>query len=156
MYSALPLINIYVCTKFNINPFCTFQDMDHTGMHYGKKWLRGDNYVNIQCVVMVLVHCSFPDCLLSINQVSYQSLLYFSRYGPDTQPLWQIQGAIYLYTKFDLNGNSSFKGILPGFGEHKKITLGQAYIFFDLLLSTWYKNKAKSCPLPFILTNLHI
>jgi len=25
--SALPLINIYVCTKFNFNPFCTFQDM---------------------------------------------------------------------------------------------------------------------------------
>ena len=25
--SALPLIDIYICTKFNFNPFCTFQDM---------------------------------------------------------------------------------------------------------------------------------
>jgi len=27
LYSAIPLINIYVCTKFNFNPFCTFQSM---------------------------------------------------------------------------------------------------------------------------------
>jgi len=26
LFSALPLTNIYVCTKFNFNPFCTFQD----------------------------------------------------------------------------------------------------------------------------------
>jgi len=60
MSSALPLINIYVlgCTKFNFNPVCTFQDMAQTGIHYEKnKWFRGDNYVNIQCRIMVLVHC---------------------------------------------------------------------------------------------------
>ena len=34
--SALPLINIYVCTKFNFNPFCTFQDMAQTGIYYEK------------------------------------------------------------------------------------------------------------------------
>jgi len=34
--SALPLINIYVCTKFNFNPFCTFQDMAQTGIYYDK------------------------------------------------------------------------------------------------------------------------
>jgi len=45
--SALPLINIYVCTKFNFNPFCTFQDMAQTGIHYKTKWLRGGNSVNI-------------------------------------------------------------------------------------------------------------
>ena len=31
---SLPFINIYVCTKFNFNPFCTFQDMAQTGNNY--------------------------------------------------------------------------------------------------------------------------
>jgi len=31
---ALPLIDIYVCTMFNLNPCCTFQDMAQTGIHY--------------------------------------------------------------------------------------------------------------------------
>jgi len=30
------------------NPFCTFQDMAQTGIHYENKWLKGDNYVNIK------------------------------------------------------------------------------------------------------------
>ena len=34
--SALPLIYIYVCTKFNLNPFCTFQDMGRTSNYYEK------------------------------------------------------------------------------------------------------------------------
>jgi len=33
---ALPLINIYVCTKLNFNPFCTFQDMAQTGFNMNK------------------------------------------------------------------------------------------------------------------------
>jgi len=37
--SVLPLINFYVCTKFNFNPFYTFQDMAQTGNNY-EKWLR--------------------------------------------------------------------------------------------------------------------
>jgi len=32
--TVLPLINIYVCTKFNFNPFRTFQDMARTSNHY--------------------------------------------------------------------------------------------------------------------------
>ena len=32
--TALPLINIIVCTKFNFNPFCTSQNMDRTSNHY--------------------------------------------------------------------------------------------------------------------------
>ena len=28
--------NICVCTKFNFNPYCTFQDMARTGIYYGK------------------------------------------------------------------------------------------------------------------------
>jgi len=47
MSSALPLIFIYICTKFNLNPFCTFQDMARTSNHINKtKWLRGDNSVS--------------------------------------------------------------------------------------------------------------
>ena len=33
---VLPFINIYVCTKFNFNPFSTLQDMARTSNHYGK------------------------------------------------------------------------------------------------------------------------
>jgi len=57
--------------------------MAQTGINYEKKWLRGDNYVIIQAMIMVLVHCRSPDCHLSINQVSFQFLLYCWRYGPD-------------------------------------------------------------------------
>ena len=60
-----------------------------------KKWLRGDNLVNIQGRMMVLVHCPSSHSCLSINQVLYQSILYFPRYE----------------TKFHLNPNSSFKVI---------------------------------------------
>ena len=85
--SALPLINIYVCTKFNFNPFCTFQDMARTSNHYKTKWLSGDNSVNIKNRIMVLVHDTFSHCNLSINQVSFQFLSYLTRYGQDRQPL---------------------------------------------------------------------
>jgi len=54
------------------------------------RWLRGDNSVNIQVRIMVLVQCTFSHCQLSINQVSFQSLLYFQRYGPDRHPLWEM------------------------------------------------------------------
>jgi len=33
--------------------------MAQTGIHYGKKWLWGDNYVNIQGRIMVLVSIPF-------------------------------------------------------------------------------------------------
>jgi len=36
------------------------------------KWLWGDNSINIQGRIMVLVHCPFPHCYLSINQVSFK------------------------------------------------------------------------------------
>ena len=83
MSSALPLIDIYVCTKFNFNPFCTFQDMARTSNTY-EKWLRGDNSINIQGRIMVRVHCPSSRCHLSINQVSFKSLLYFQTYGLDS------------------------------------------------------------------------
>jgi len=49
--------------------------MARIGIHYEKKWLWGDNYVNIQGSIMVIVYCPSSDCHLSINQVSFQSLL---------------------------------------------------------------------------------
>jgi len=47
--------------------------MAQTGIHYGKKWLWGDNYVNIQCMIMVLVHCPSSYCHPSINQVLFKA-----------------------------------------------------------------------------------
>jgi len=38
------------------------------------KWLRGDNTVNIQGRIMVIMHCPSSHCHPSINQVSFQSL----------------------------------------------------------------------------------
>jgi len=52
-----------------------------------KKSIRGDNYVNLQSRIRVLVHCASSHCHLSIHQVSFQSLLYFQRYGPERQQL---------------------------------------------------------------------
>ena len=46
------------------------------------KRLSGDNYVNIQGRIMVLVHCPSSHCHLSINQVSFQSLLILSNIWP--------------------------------------------------------------------------
>ena len=69
---ALPLTAIYLYTKFHFNLLCTFQDMARTGNHY-EKWLRGDNSINIQGRIMVLVHCPSPYCHLSINHVSFKS-----------------------------------------------------------------------------------
>jgi len=74
--SALPLINIYVCTKLNLNPFFSFQDMTRTGIQY-EKLLREDNSLNIQGRIIVLVHGTSSHLHLSMNQVSFQSLLYF-------------------------------------------------------------------------------
>jgi len=54
------------------------------------KWLWGDNTVNIQGMIMVIVHCPSSRCHLSINHVPLQSPLYFQRYGPERHPLWKM------------------------------------------------------------------
>jgi len=38
-----------------------------------KKWLWGDNSINIQVRSMVLVHCTSTHCHLFISQVLFQS-----------------------------------------------------------------------------------
>jgi len=45
--STLPLINIYVCTKFNFNPFCTFQDMARIGIYYEQECSYVTKYARI-------------------------------------------------------------------------------------------------------------
>ena len=52
--------------------------------------LRGDNYVHIQVMDMVLVHSTSSHCHLSTNQVSFQSLLNFPRYDRDKQHLLKM------------------------------------------------------------------
>jgi len=78
--TALPLINIYVCTKFNFNPFCTFQDIARRATIMKNKWLWGDNSINIQSRTMDFVHCP---SLSSIYKPSFISIPYvLSRIWP--------------------------------------------------------------------------
>jgi len=65
---VLPFINIYVCTKFHFNPFCTFQDMARTGNTY-VKWLKGDNSIHIQGEIMVDGLSPSTHCNLYVYQV---------------------------------------------------------------------------------------
>jgi len=51
------------------------------------KWLRGANSINIQDIIMVLVHCPPSSCHLSPKQVSFQSLWYFGK-------IWSGQASI--------------------------------------------------------------
>ena len=97
-----------------------------------KKMVTGDNTVNIQGRVMVLVHSTSSHCNLSITKFHFNPFCTFqdmtqtgNNYekwlrGDNTVNmqgrLWFLGSAlsliaIYLYTKFDLNGNSSFKVI---------------------------------------------
>ena len=69
---------------------------------------------------MVLVHSPSPQCHLSINKVSLQSLLYFHRYHPDRQQLWKMVKGRYL--------NKCILYICFPFGEHKKYNIGNRCI----------------------------
>jgi len=103
--SVLPFINIYVCTKFNFNPFSTFQDMARISNHY-EKWLREDNSINNQGRVMVLVHCPSSHCHLYITNSHWNANSSFkvicqTRYRMDRQT--DRQSRLYVFP----------------FGEHK-------------------------------------
>ena len=45
---------------------------------------KGSNSVKIVNRVMIVAFCTFSDGLLSIYQVSFNSLVYFQRYAPDS------------------------------------------------------------------------
>ena len=68
------------------NPFVLYKIWSRQESIIKKKLLRRNNYVNIKCMIMVLVHCPSTDCNLSINQVPFQSLL-------DRHPLWNQSDA---------------------------------------------------------------
>ena len=92
--------------------------------------LRGDNSISIQGRIMVLGFCPSSHCHISINHFNpFFTFQDMARTG-NTNEKWlrgdntvNLQGrimvlgsalplnAIYLYTKFDLNGNNSFKVI---------------------------------------------
>ena len=63
--------------QVSFHPFCTFQDIALTGIHYANTKLRGDNSVKIQGRIMVLVHCLSSHCHLSINQVPFNPFCTF-------------------------------------------------------------------------------
>ena len=123
--SVFPFINIYVCTKFNFNPFST-----RISNHYEK-----NGYGEIQGRVGLWFLCTFL-ALSSMYKPSFISILFElikiwlrqatimkNGYREITQQirrvgLWFFGSAlplrliaIYLYTKFYLNANSSFKVI---------------------------------------------
>jgi len=77
--------------QVSIKSILNFQRYGPTGIRplWKSKWLMGDNSVNIKGRIMVIVHSSFSHCHLSTNQVLFQSLKYFQRYGPDRHPLWR-------------------------------------------------------------------
>ena len=61
--TALPFTAIYLKSKVYINPFCTFQDIAWTGIHYEKKGNREIfNSLHISGRIMVLLHCPSPHC----------------------------------------------------------------------------------------------
>ena len=56
----------------------------------GQASIMENGYGEITQYIYILVHCTSSYCHLSINQVSFQSLLYFPRYGPDRHQLCKI------------------------------------------------------------------
>ena len=82
-------VNIYTCEILHIlGLFVKFVDKTYNVIKSTTILTRVSlvaNSINIQGRIIVLVHCPSSHCHLSINQVSFQSLLYFPRYmyGPD-------------------------------------------------------------------------
>ena len=70
------------CTKLNFNPFILSKIWPGQATNMNK-WLRGDNSINIQGTIMILMHCSFTHCHPSMYQVWFQTHFYFPRYGQD-------------------------------------------------------------------------
>ena len=62
---------------------------------------------------MVLVHRPSPDCHLSINQVPFQSLLYFPRYGPDTHPYYEKKKWLWGDNTVNIQGRIMVLGFCP-------------------------------------------
>ena len=66
-------------TKFHFNPLFKVWP-GQSSIMTNNKWLRGDNYVNIRDTIMFVCYCPSSNCHLPINQVLFQSPLYFPMY----------------------------------------------------------------------------
>ena len=82
LHSAICFMALYQCIKFRLCIFNTFRDMLQTGLLL-QKIRKGNNSVITCDRVTILAVCIFSDGCLSMYQVSFNSLLYFQRYGPD-------------------------------------------------------------------------
>ena len=82
LYSAIPFIVLYHCIKFHLFYLQYFQRFTPDKLTIAK--IRKGNKSEITCDrVTVLALCTSSDGLLSMYQVSFNSLLYFQRYAPD-------------------------------------------------------------------------
>ena len=67
------------------------------------KWLRGDNSVNIQGRIMVLVHCPSSHCHLSINHFWFKCQQSFESYLPNKVPRRTTgQSDDYMHTQLEV------------------------------------------------------
>jgi len=84
MSPALSLINLYVCTKFNFNPFSTLQDMAWTCIYYAK-----NSYGQITLSIYKIGFGALPfPSLLSIYKPSFILIsLVLSK-------IWPVQASI--------------------------------------------------------------
>ena len=83
MHSALSLIALYICIKFHLSSILLEICSGQAYYHYIAKLTKGNNSL-INCDrVSILALCTSFDGHLSMDQVSFISLLYFQRYAPD-------------------------------------------------------------------------
>ena len=82
LHSAIPLMALYQCIKFNLIPLYTFRDMLQTSFLL-QKIKKGSNSINTLDRVMILAFCTSSDSPLSNYQISFNSLVYFQRYALD-------------------------------------------------------------------------
>ena len=82
LHSAIPFIAFYHCIKFHLFIFNTFRDTLQTSLLLQK--LKWEITLKLFVIELRFLHSTLPLMgRLSMNQVSFNSLLYFQRYAPD-------------------------------------------------------------------------
>ena len=90
LHSAIPFMAFDQCIKFYLFMFNTFRDMLWTSLLL-QKIRKGNNSVITCDRDTVLELCTFSNGHLRMNQVSFNSLLYFQRYAPNKLFIAKIQ-----------------------------------------------------------------
>ena len=108
MSSVLPLIILFMYVKSLIPIPLYFPRYGPGQVSIMKNGYGEITLVNIQDRIIVLVHCPFPYCYLSINQVSLQSLLYFPDRKTFSIKKW-LRGDIYV----NIQGRRMVLGFCP-------------------------------------------